>query len=775
MKKAIAIIIAILTIFGCAMPVFAADATDSSLGTSSSTEHSDENSYETLAENAILLEYNYSSDFSKIEIHGNISYNALITYGKYRLEILRLTPSQTVENVIFSEDADVVAEMDIAAKFDFSIKVRSSADLFSKYAAVLRLDGKRPILAAAPKFVNINAVRNESTDSQYKGISLSAPADISVSGDMGFGSIIIPVYYDRLLSDNLKGYMYPFEDTYCYFDIDYINELDTQIRTHSMTGAKVYLQLLLPVNSTESYLKCSDGSTVGASYLMPDVYDNETVARISTYIRFLSGRYDTFSEGIIGGFIVGKNIDVSTSNYNGGLNLSDYAKRYAFYLNVVANSARMENKSIDIVIPLSDFNSYTGAFLPKEENYSTSQLMEEISKAVSEEHLTALGYSVLIESHTLPVESTQNGYKLSESVENIGIDNLTIVENFISALQSKYQGAPEHILYLWSVPENISGNMLKCAYAYSYYAILTKDKVNSFIIEVDNNSDEMFEECGKLLKSIDTKDGFVESNKLLQYFGVNSWEEIIVDFSDKDNPLRTELHSGKIDAQHYSFSGQFSYTAFSHGNLTGWNNGAYGKSIRLDQGIDGRRALHQTVSRAAGKAHSDLFHLYEYDENFLYTPILRFDVGITDSSSTKGELYEITVTVGKGRSSVTESYVVKSGEISQLWFYIGDFSSLNKAGYIKISSRSITGSKDEYSVWLYDMIGFSEKYDDAELDRIISSERSHIRNQINRNDTDIYENLLYWIVFAIIIVAITIGGVMFTIMRRDDVTVKRRR
>ena len=217
------------------------------------------------------------------------------------------------------------------------------------------------------------------------------------------------------------------------------------------------------------------------------------------------------------------------------------------------------------------------------------------------------------------------------------------------------------------------------------------------------------------------------------------------------------MKSGKIDASHYSFVGSFSYTDFSLGNINGWNNGSYGRNILLDQGSNGRRALRQTVSKTAGKAHSDIFHLYEYDENFIYTPILRFDVGITDASNTVGELYEITITVGKDENSITETYVIKSGEVSQLWFYVGEFSTLNKTSYVKISSRSITGSKDEYSVWIYDLMGFSEKYNDEELNRLISSERSQIRNQNSGADTDRYENLLYWIVFAIILVAITIN------------------
>ena len=161
------------------------------------------------------------------------------------------------------------------------------------------------------------------------------------------------------------------------------------------------------------------------------------------------------------------------------------------------------------------------------------------------------------------------------------------------------------------------------------------------------------------------------------------------------------------------------------------------------------------------------------DENFAFTPILRFDIGITDSANSKGELYEIIITVGKDNHKVSESYIVKSGEISQLWFYVGEFSEQNKAGYIKLSTRSITGTSDEYSVWLYDVIGLSEKYNNDELDARITSERSQIRNQTNLQESGKNENVVYWIVFTIIIIAITLIGVMFTVMRRDDILVRK--
>ena len=242
MKKFFAILITVFVLINCFVPVFATGVSDSSNETNAATsENNVKDGYETISDNAVLLNYNFSDDFEKIEINGNVSYNALIKYGKYRLQILRLAPYDKIENVILSDNADIVVEMDIAAKFDFSIKVESSSDLFSKYAVIFRADDKLPVLASPPRFVNIIA-KNTSEQTEvlpYKGIALSDYTDVSVSGDMGFGSVVIPVYYNKLLSSNSKGYMYPLEDTYCYFDTAYINELDTQATTKQKRIAEI--------------------------------------------------------------------------------------------------------------------------------------------------------------------------------------------------------------------------------------------------------------------------------------------------------------------------------------------------------------------------------------------------------------------------------------------------------------------------------------------------------------------------------------------------------
>ena len=93
------------------------------------------------------------------------------------------------------------------------------------------------------------------------------------------GTVVVPVYMERLLSTTGHGYIYPINSTYRYFDENYINELDQRVRTYSAGGTRVYLQLLL-TDYSMAYQKLPSPS---ASFYMPDVYDSDVLAKVSAF------------------------------------------------------------------------------------------------------------------------------------------------------------------------------------------------------------------------------------------------------------------------------------------------------------------------------------------------------------------------------------------------------------------------------------------------------------------------------------------------------------
>ena len=755
MKRAVALIVALLII----IPVFG--------GVAVFADTAESEAHKGLETNAVNFTCNYSDDAKKIEIRGNVNYNVLVSYGKYKIEILRIAPNQTAEQAMLAEEPDIAASMDIAAKFEMAFSVASAAERFYKYAVILCSPENERILASEPQYVNVaSSYTHNDGKKAFKGVAPTNTAELSISGDMGFGSAVIPVYYDRLINQSRNGYIYPHEDTHLYFDKAYIDELDTKIRTYSATGARVYLQLLMPVSADSA-------KSPQAEYLMPDTYNFDTVSEISTYVRFLVSRYDNYRDGRISGLIVGKQIDREIYNYNGGMSLEAYAEKYAFYLTVAANSARLENLDIDIVIPISDYNSYSSSVSQPVGGYLPSALLGEIFATLDSFFIGNFDCSIMIESDKSPIKTDteyEDGIKYIPSAENdyIGINNYALFEAYVNSLKGKYRSAPEGCIYYWSVPENMFGYMLECAYAYSYYSLMGKSSVNSFVVSLSKTASGTMESVHGIFTNIDTNHSVDESNRLLKYFCVDNWGKLINGYSGNGLALRTVYSSNSENIWNYSWKGSFSYFDFSTGGVKDWFGGAYSKGVRTDYGTDGNRVLRQSISRASGAAHSDLFCLYEFDENFIYTPALKLVAEIIDSEENAGAVYEITVTIGSVGRAITKSYVVSSGQKSDLWLDMSEYNSTNKASYIKISTRGISGSYDEYSLRLYDVVGYSGEFDDAQLSELITAERLNIRNQSHTENSGASDNVIYWIVFSIVLLAICLGGVMLTVIRRDD-------
>ncbi len=767
MKKAITFLVSVMIfISSLSLFVFADDKVNGS--------------YIELSDGVVFYTCSYSVDEKKIDIHGNVNYDALVAYSNYKIEIYKIPPNQSFKESFSANTCQQMASMSIAVKFAISFEITETADKFCQYAVVFRSPKGEAILAATPRRVSLKAdyKYSQNDSSGFKGIYSSSTQYLSNYGDIGFGTAIIPVYYDKLLNPSSNGYMYAHEGEHIYFDSAYIDSLSARIRTYSAGGTRVYLQLLL--SSGTDVINGSGGDGTNEKYDMPDVYNSDTASLLSTFIRYLTSTYSEYSNGIISGFVIGKKIDTVENNYNGELAIEDYARKYSYYLAIAANSSRIENPNIDIVVPFSSFNAYTDRTLAPKTGYSPSKLLSSIASSLDLGSFSKFNYSVMIESDTSPIVKTVNAenseqlYTVEEkNAEYLSVNALADYNSFLNELSKKYMSVPDNYIFMWTVPSELYGNALSIAYAYSYYSLLHNSKVSAFAVSFDGGNASAFTDIKKLLETIDTKNGENESNALLKYLGIASWSDIIEKFSYENVFKRHIYVSENQKLSSKEWKGSFSYFDFKSSNTSLWTGTSFSKNLKSDYGSNGQRALCQVIQKPVGISHSDLLYMYEYDENFSHTPALRFRLEISDSEN-NGGLYEISVTVGKNENTVSETYVVRAGEVNDLWLDIKDFGTHNKANHIKISTRSITGEAEEYKLWLYDISGSSDKYSSEELASMISSERFSVRDDDINDGVGEVSDLLYTVVFVIVLSAVLLAGAMFVIFRREDSGRKKR-
>ena len=738
---------------------------------------SPEKEYEILDGETVTFDGNYNKAENKIEIHGNINYDVLVSHRDCKIEVYKLLPNQSIDDIAFGSDETLVASMDIAVKFSFSFAIKSSADRFYKYVVVLCTPNGKRIEVSQPKYLTVVSEYNyaDNGNKYFKGIS-DDKNNTSVYSDIGAGTAIIPVYYYRLLNNMSNGYLFPHEDDYCYFYREYIDELNATVRSYSASGARVYLQLLLLSKDS------SKGGSKGeeTKYFMPDIYSSETVSLICTYVSYLTTNFDKYTEGKISGFIVGENIDIKNCNYTEETDLNEYARKYAYYLTVVSNTAIDLNPILDIVVPISANNSFSEGGQLSQGNFSSAELIEAVSKELSETCSKPVKFSLLVDTYKTALGESmhESGNSIfapiqNEGAELIGVDNIDLVIKFTEALTNtkKYVSAPNNIILKWSIPDTVGGNLLSATYPYMYYSLIMKNKVSAFVVSFDNAQVQSFDAIEKLMRNIDTSEGLTESRKLLPMLGIKSWDKIIKGFSEyNENNLvvKKRYSSENFNPNEKAFTGSFSYISFVHESIKNFYDGSFSKGIKSAYGIDGRRVLNQRVAQTDRDLHTDLFCLFEYEENYAYTPALKINVGISDSAEIIGALYEVKAVIGNGSESVERTCIVKSGTIHEVWLDMSGFNKSNKAEYIRISTRSITGTSSEYSLLVYDVCGYSAVNSSEELQTLISEERARIREQYDTEVEEGKNTSLYKIVFIILIIAILAIGILFVFLRRDD-------
>jgi len=765
-KKSVAVFLCIVTIVTVGLPIFA-------FGVSAGEGYLDPSqSYPMLYENSITYTCQYDEKTSNVLINGTIPHDIMVQYKDYSLEVYAIAPDQTIEDAVFSSNAKIKASMKLAIKFAFSLSAPTMTEKFSRYAIVFQSSEGEKILASKPKYIHVaSQYEHDPTDRlPYKGISSDLT---SLSGNLGAGTAMIPVYLNRLLGTNSGGMIYPLEDGFCYFDRAYVEALDAKVRTYSASGTRVYFQLLLEAKG--SSLAIADGQKHGAAYDFPNLQDSKNLQQIAAATTFLAERYDTYQSGLLSGIVVGSSMDRSSQSYTGGLSLESYAEQYAFYLMVVASSARFYRSEIDIILPFSSMDTYSDPLNSVgETDYSPSLLLETILSILDDRLSDPFSCGTMIESDVVPMNlmnSTEDTIKPSYSTPDgmLSAENLEKYEKYLNQLKENYFSAPKHFIYRWQVPSELSGTRLNCAYAYSYYRLLRHQKLSSFVVSYAQETQmEQLSDMRKLMRYIDTEQGESVTKPLLSYFGAKSWSQLLGSNVLAMAAVRNVhfIQTERLDPD--QFYGSFEYFDFSSGNVGDWVSGSDCQKVRADFLGDGVRSVRGVMSKN-GSA-SELLCLYEFSENFIYTPYLKITLELTDAQAARNALYEVTVSMGNDTATILSEKIVRSGERYELWLDLREIPDEQlMTNYIKIGAEMLDGNSNEFSLWVVGVTGYSDEYTSEELAELIEAERLRLRNQNASEENDVGQAELLWIIFVgLFLISSLIIGLILFVKRKDE-------
>lgn len=762
MKKALLILLSLVLIFNSFALIVSAD------GESSETEN--DIFFESEERGEIQL-CRYDAEQKTINIIGSISHDVMVTHRDYKIALYTVPLGESVSELVLSNQVMPTAIAEMSVKFSFSVKITSDIERFYLYAVVIYNDAGDVMMIDKPVYPDVLCGYSDlgnNDKSYYKGVTSEL---LSNATEAGVGTAIIPVYLDKLLSKTSTGYVYPINDSYVYFDKDYVNTLDAKLQGLGAIGSRVYLQFLIDGDISELSLRAS---AVEGEQSIPDMSNVKTIEMLSALVDFLCDRYDSKNHRTISGIILSRRIDRSCSGVG---ELDAYAGNYMLYMTVVSSVARASVPNIDIVLPFSDINSYSnnGETI---EGCPPSLLLEKLCEMTESSFADEFQFSALIESEAVPYgisdEAIENKkFALSEDTL-INADNVGIYSSYLDTLSLRYDNAPKNFMFVWRVLENISGNVLSAAYPYSYYKMHSAKSLTSFVVSFVETESKLdfwqFPELLRVMKYIDTKDSFSVTSPSLALLGASSWSSIIEGIEQNDFVRRRFVSLEKIDSLPTDIKGKYEYFDFSHGtNTFEWFGGMGCNSVKIgyNEVLDGRSLnVNFSGERKAPNEYSELYYKYEYHENLSLTPYISMIFSIANDSENEDALYEIKLSYASEDTVSEITEICRAYERCEIILDISSFCDVSFAEYIKIDIRALSEDSEGYTLSLLSMAGHSTVYDSDELSKAIAEERLRIRNENSNVDAGAANTS--FIVLGVTVIALLVLGGIFMCFRQDE-------
>lgn len=703
----------------------------------------------------------YNAESKKVTVSGTMNHDAFATYNNSSLVIYSIPPGMSEYEVAADKESKPLAETAVSIRFGFTFGISDLTDLYSRYAVFLRSEDGELTLGTAAQYAEVSAeVAEDETKRSFKGINTVSP---SVMTETVPGMAVLQVYLDELYTSSSGGYVYQGEKEILFFEKNYIDELDSKINSLSTMGSKIYIQFLLRRSDTFAH---SDSDV--SEYFMPDVYDPATLSLVHGASDFIVSRYNGEKKGVIDGVIVGKGWDYyAKCNFYDTDDISEYAKRCGLYTVIIANAARSVDPTVDVVLPFTDKGFSTDAEYDGElgDHFSVKALAESILAYLDESFNSGLKCSFLIETAQTPFDITNDDFELGISPEfsaqgaSFCAGKQVAFSSFLDVIHAKYNSVSDDYIFVWSVPENLSGNALAAAYTYSYYSLLGDTDVVAFVADFTSSSYE--KDIARIIKYIDTVYGPSSTEYLLEYFGVNSWNEIAGITNSRQEGVSHIYTSEPMWGLPAECIGSFTYFDFSGTMLTeNWKKGIGCKDIKIDYAHSERKALKASLAPKDGDA--QVIYAYNYYENMIHTPYLKLDFEL---DGVEGVIYEVTFMLESATGRYESSCVVSADEPKSVVLDISEYAYFNKTESIKISVRTIVGQEEDCALWLYGISGHSEKYDSERLGTLIREDRDSIKDIAHDKEENSYLEQAAVAVGIVVAVGAVGIGVFVTLKR----------
>ncbi len=700
-----------------------------------------EESYATHGSSGVSYSCVYNDSTGKILISGTVTHDACITYKDHVIKLYKVGPLESFYEAISDPEMAPIASADISIRFNFSLNVVDTLDLFSKYVIVfVSAEGSFSYISDFFYPTVFSDYELDDKKDTFKGVIYGESTELA---SVSPATTIIDIDLNAIFNNGFSGYYYSMGDTGIFFDREYVKGIDTRIRALSTEGARVYLRLLVPTDT---------------GYIMPNLNSEDEIRRMYACCDFLSERYSSFENGRLSGIILGSAVE------DGFINSERYFELLALYGLIVNVAVRKNVPSADIVYPFSSNNFDGGEF---------RRTVIETLSAIFDERYREFDFSVMITSSHTPYGITNANLnkinlKYTDPTDVVTISGAEEFSDYLDELGKKYVSAPKSFIYYWEADEELNGSALCAAYAYSYYILYSVSGVSSFVADIDSST--AFADVKSIIRAIDTENSRSATDYYSEYFGTDGWSGVIEGYDKQGYSAREEYTVSALDVVPNDAKGEFYYYDFSKATkIAPWREGVGSVGLSIDYGASGDRALRAQfdTSELSNTDYAQLICVDQYPESYLHSPYLVFEL-MVEVADGDGLLYEIKIRIGNGRSFIECAKALSAGEREKIIIDTTEFSSKHPGEYISISVRPLSTEGDDFSLYLSSVVGVSTEYDDGELADCISLERLKTREEITDASDAADEKKDSGIVIIFVALFVMFGIMLFVFLKHDD-------
>lgn len=686
----------------------------------------------------------FTDDLLYIRFTGDIGREEALSNQSGMLKIYAVDPGINIENIDFAS-LTPIAESPMTTKFDLMVDRMSDERMYMKefIACSVRTDGTYVLIDAPFYLENIERAAKYSAvgASGKKGVNAT---DISMVSELRADVTMLTVDASKAFTSRTKGENYIFSGMTFYIDREYFEPIKAQIEALRGVGVGVYLRITdwseaLGAELLYNYL--NDGYSAYADYYAIPT-QNDFLTALGAYIG------ENFcADGSVVGIILGECenfIGLSDGKYN---SLNDMASGFALSLRNLHAGLAVFNSQTELYFSVSNL-------LSNELAASTSEVgAYELVPALCSEIDMHGGFEwgLCIEDFYRLIDYDDTVFSASACSELIALLRSSgVYDTRLIFCDSNY------IFFDMATAEKISRA------AKSYYSACFNSHIDAVFCTISGkSSDSRF---GEMIELIDSENSLEISEMVLDYLGINDWNEVVDGFDPERLTKKTFL---SVDAKYElpkGIKGRYEYFTFdSFSGTCGIEPGFYCRSLKVTGGENGILRAELDPSFYNNGNSADLMGIsyrFEYPENMKLTPILEITLGV-DMTDSVSEFVEVKVVLNSGDDRYEANALLNAGEMTTIYVDISDFDGIRDVESIQIFVMKDSGKA---VLSLEKMIGLSKDYNDESLESVIADERAKKRTP---DIEDGYRNY-FWIGGGVIIACATVLTVMLLSRRKDE-------